>query len=225
MSEPIDLDVGPETPEVDVELGPRPRTLSLEVELTGDEIKRIRRGIGQGEKIIGFLKATGLKEAERLTMASMHDLRYQFEYWALNLVDARPSISHRGADAGVDGYINFFDDNSGRAKRIIVQVNSGQVRQDMIAAFKGNMEREEAEIGIFITLKEPTARMNQEAIGAGFYEPESLPGNRYPKVQIFTIEQLLDGAKPKYPRFPAHPISINAPRRKRQQGIQQALDT
>ena len=50
-------------------------------------------------------------------------------------------------------------------------------------------------IGIFITLEEPTAPMGQKAIGAGFDEPESLPGNRYPKVQILAIEQLLDGAQ------------------------------
>ncbi len=38
--------------------------------------------------------------------------RYQFEWWALGLVDARPAQDKRkGADRGIDGYINFFDDN------------------------------------------------------------------------------------------------------------------
>ncbi len=64
--------------------------------------------------------------------------RYQFEWWALGLVDARPANDRRrGADAGVDGYINFFDDNSGRPKRIIVQVKSGHVNRGMIATLKG----------------------------------------------------------------------------------------
>ena len=43
--------------------------------------------------------------------------RYQFEWWALDMVDARPARDKRkGADSGIDGYINFFDDNSGKPK-------------------------------------------------------------------------------------------------------------
>ena len=163
--------------------------------------------------------------ARALATESEHYGRYQFEYWALGLVDARPATGKKGADSGIDGYINFFDDNSGKAKRIIVQVKSGHVNRGMIATLKGDMEREDAAIGIFVTLEQPTEPMNQEAIAAGFYEPDSLPGNRYPKVQILTIEQLLDGVQPEYPRFAAPQTFRKAPRRKRQQGVQQPLDT
>ena len=73
--------------------------------------------------------------------------RHQFEYWALGLVDARPGNNRRrGADAGVDGYINFFDDESGKAKTVLVQVKSGNVKRDIIATLKGDMEREQAEM-------------------------------------------------------------------------------
>ena len=72
--------------------------------------------------------------ARELAVESEHDGRYQFEYWALGLVDARPSNrGRRGADSGIDGYGDFFDDNSGNAKRIIVQVKSGHVSRDMMA--------------------------------------------------------------------------------------------
>ena len=81
-----------------------------------------------------------VESARALAVESEHDGRYQFEYWALGLVDARPSNrGRRGADSGIDGYINFFDDNSRKAKRIIVQVKSGHVRRDMIATLKGDM--------------------------------------------------------------------------------------
>ena len=162
-------------------------------------------------------KVVGLPEdvasARALATESEHDGRYQFEYWALGLVDARPATGKKGADSGIDGYINFFDDNSGKAKRIIVQVKSGHVNRGMIATLKGDMERENAAIGVFITLEEPTEPMQQEAIAAGFYEPEGLPGNQYPKVQILTIEQLLDGAQVQYPRFGAAATFRQAPRR------------
>ena len=151
--------------------------------------------------------------ARALATESEHDGRYQFEYWALGLVDARPASGKKGADSGVDGYINFFDDNSGKAKRIIVQVKSGHVNRGMIATLKGDMERENAAIGIFITLEQPTEPMIQEAIAAGFYEPESLAGNQYPKVQVITIEQLLSGSQIQYPRFGSAATFKPAPRR------------
>jgi len=162
--------------------------------------------------------------ARALATESEHDGRYQFEYWALGLVDARPATGKKGADSGIDGYINFFDDNSGKAKRIIVQVKSGHVNRGMIATLKGDMEREDAAIGIFITLEEPTEPMRQEAIAAGFYEPDALPGNQFPKVQILTIEELLGGEQPDYPRFAAPQTFRKAPRRRRQQGVQQSLE-
>ena len=162
-------------------------------------------------------KVVGLPEdvasARALATESEHDGRYQFEYWALGLVDARPATDKKGADSGIDGYINFFDDNSGKAKRIIIQVKSGHVNRSMIATLKGDMERESAAIGIFITLEEPSNPMQQEAIAAGFYEPEGLPGNQYPKVQTLTIEQLLDGAQAQYPRFGTAATFRQAPRR------------
>ncbi len=173
-------------------------------------------------------KVIGLPEdvasARALATESEHDGRYQFEYWALGLVDARPATGKKGADSGVDGFINFFDDNSGKAKRIIVQVKSGHVNRGMIATLKGDMEREKASIGIFITLEEPTEPMRQEAIGAGFYEPEGLTGDSYPALQIMTIEQLLEGAQPEYPRYAAPQTFRRAPRRARQQGVQRTLD-
>ena len=128
--------------------------------------------------------------------------RYQFEWWALGLVDARPAQDKRkGADRGVDGYINFFDDNSGKAKTIIVQVKSGGVNRSYIATLKGDREREKSPIGILITLEEPTKPMLQEAVTAGYYEPEHFPGYQYPRIQILTIRELLDGKEAQYPRM------------------------
>ena len=147
--------------------------------------------------------------------------RYQFEWWALGLVDARPAQDRKkGADSGVDGYINFFDDNSGKAKRIIVQVKSGHVTRDQIATLKGDMDREEAEIGLFITLETPTRPMEAEATSAKFYTPEHFPDNHYPRIQILTIEELLSGARADYPRLAPDTTFRRAPRRRRSAGIQ-----
>ena len=147
---------------------------------------------------------------------ALHD-RYQFEWWALGLVDARPARDRKkGADAGIDGFINFFDDNSGKPKRIVVQVKSGGVQRNQVATLKSDMEREKADLALFVTLKPPTNPMQQEALQAGFYAPEAFPDHQFPKVQIITIEDLLSGAQPQYPRYAPQATFQRAPRRRRQ---------
>jgi DNA modification methylase len=127
--------------------------------------------------------------------------RYQFQWWALALVDARPAqdVKKKGADSGIDGYINFVDDTSGKAKRVIVQVKSGHVKAGDIRDLKGVLDREKAAIGAFITLEEPTAPMRTEAVSAGFYESEHFK-DRHPRIQILTIKELLSGKPLQYPR-------------------------
>ncbi len=140
--------------------------------------------------------------ARALALESEHDGRYQFEYWALGLVDARPANSRRkGADAGVDGYINFFDDATGKAKTVLVQVKSGRVRRDHVATLKGDMAREKAALGLLIVLESPTQPMLQEAMAAGVYVPKYFPSHQFPCVQVVTIEDLLDGRGPMLPHL------------------------
>jgi len=150
--------------------------------------------------------------------------RYQFEWWALGLVDARPAQDKRkGADSGVDGYINFFDDNSGKAKTIVVQVKSGHVNRSHIATLKGDMDREKAPIGIFVTLEEATRPMLEEAVAAGYYQPEHFPDYSYPRIQILTIKELLKGAQAQYPRMAPPPTFKRAQRRRKGAEDQQRL--
>jgi len=139
--------------------------------------------------------------------------RHQFELWALSLVEAFPFQEKRGADTGIDGYIKFFDDNSGCAKEIIVQVKSGHVGVRHVRELEGVLEREQAPIGVLITLEEPTKPMLIEAAAAGFYEPEYLPGKRYPRLQILTIKDLLAGRKVEHPRLGPPATFKRAPRR------------
>ena len=153
-----------------------------------------------------------LPSAEALALQD----RYQFEWWALGLVDARPARDRKkGADAGIDGYINFFDDNSGKPRRIVVQVKSGGVQRNQIATLKSDMEREKAELALFVTLKPPTRPMRQEALEAGFYTPKAFPDHRSPRVQILTIEELLSGVKADLPPSALPATFQRAPRQRR----------
>lgn len=161
-------------------------------------------------EIIGDPKDVGSAEA----LAQQN--RHQFEWWALSLVDARPAQDKKkGADKGVDGYLNFFDDESGKAKKIVVQVKSGHVGASIIRDLKGTVEREKAVIGALITLQPPTGPMRKEAVSAGYYEPEHFPGKKYPKVQILTIEELLNGKELQYPRLAPESTFKKAKRKKK----------
>lgn len=132
---------------------------------------------------------------------------FEFEYWALDLVNAMPAKSKakgqmRGADKGVDGVISFRDIDEKQNifyKKIIVQVKGGKVQRGDIAKLKGDSEREKAEGSILITLEEPTKQMINEANICGFFET-NFPKSEFPKIQIITIQELLDGKKPNLPK-------------------------
>jgi len=130
--------------------------------------------------------------------------RYQFQWWALSLLKARPLGEGRvregkkGSDRGIDGVISFIDEANGQAKKILVQVKSGKVKSGDVRDLRGVIDREGAAMGVFVTLEQPTREMTTEATSAGFYRS---PGWRkdYPKLQIISIEQLLEGAEVKMP--------------------------
>jgi DNA modification methylase len=119
------------------------------------------------------------------------DGRYQFQWWALGLIGARPlGEKKKGADKGIDGIITFQHDRQGTYKRVVVQVKSGHVAVNAVRELR-TVAGEEA-IGVLITLEPPTEPMKVEAITAGSYHSE-LYDKDYPKIQILTVEELLAG--------------------------------
>ena len=154
---------------------------------------------GKDYKVIG--EPEDFESAKQLSL----DDRYQFQWWALSLIKARPlgatgqtKAGKKGSDRGIDGIISFIDEANGKAKPILVQVKSGHVKAGDIRDLRGAVDRESAAIGLFVTLEEPTREMIKEASTAGFYHSPGW-GQDYPKIQIFTISELLAGAAVKRP--------------------------
>lgn len=122
--------------------------------------------------------------------------KYQFQWWAVSLIDAQPFAGKKkGADGGIDGLI-YFRSFPRTTERAIVSVKGGGVSVPMICDLKGVLDRENAPIGVFLTLVQPTKPMETEAASAGFY---TLGERHYPRLQIITIEQALNGARPAIP--------------------------
>lgn len=152
---------------------------------------------------------------------AIHD-RYKFEGWALIIANAaQAQDKKKGADSGVDGMIKFFDDQSGQARKIVIQVKSGHTGASLIRDLNGVRQREKAEIAVFITLEKPTGPMKKEALTAGFYEPTHFPGMRVQRIQILTIEELLGGKLIEYPRVAPEETFKRAVRQKKHAGQRQ----
>jgi DNA modification methylase len=134
---------------------------------------------------------TSVSDAEELAGED----KFQFEWWALGLVDARPAEGKKGSDKGIDGRIYFHDEpEGGTTKQIVLQVKSGHTGVAHVRDLRGVIEREKAAIGVLITMEETSQPMRTEAADAGFYHS---PGwnKDFPRIQLLTIAELLDGRK------------------------------
>ena len=123
--------------------------------------------------------------------------KYQFQWWAVSLVDAIPyGGKKKGADGGIDGHIYFKPDGKTTEKAIVSVKGGDNVGVTMVRDLGHVIDREKAKVGVFITLTEPTKPMEIEAVKAGYYVTEH---GKFPKIQILTIADLFAGKKPHLP--------------------------
>ena len=152
--------------------------------------------------------------------------RLNFQNWALSLIDARPTgstldnpkKSKAGADLGIDGKLTFRSGENGDIQDIIVQVKSGKVDVTHIREFR-DVVSNSAAMGVFITLQPPTGPMTKLAQETEPYILKSFgTDHEYQKIQIITIEELLDKDKRNrlklpqiLPSFPEAQLSRRVP--------------
>lgn len=124
--------------------------------------------------------------------------KYQFQWWAVSLVDAVPfGNKKKGADGGIDGLIYFKPDGKTTEKAIVSVKGGDNVGVGMIKDLIATVDREKAKMGLLISLADPTSVMRKEAVTAGYYRTEAQ--GDFAKIQIVTIEELLGGKKPQMP--------------------------
>ena len=138
--------------------------------------------------------------------------KFQFQHWALSLIGARPlkEGEGKGADRGVDGLLYFYEterkDLINRIKedapvlrkdaayreKIIVQVKGGGVGRSDVATLVGDVNNQKAAGGVLVTLDKPSKQMRTEAADAGRYSSKLWHDKDYPRIQILTVEGLLN---------------------------------
>ena len=163
--------------------------------------KRLKDRYGARCKFAVHSTPKDLDAARYLAELSAHDGRYQFQYWAVSLVDAQPAQGKKkGADKGVDGIKFFRDLDRKEPRKVVVSVKSGKLKADDVRALGTVRGQQDAEIALLVTLDEPSKGMVSDAAAEGFYT--GLSGKKYPRVQILTIADLLDGkARAEHPDY------------------------
>jgi DNA methylase/Restriction endonuclease len=172
--------------------------------------RRLKDAFGEEIEFEEKGQPTDFESAKRLAELD----KFQFQHWALSLIGARPlkEGEGKGADRGVDGLSYFYEterkDIPGRVKeeplpksepvhreKTIVQVKGGGVNRGDVATLLGDVENQKAAGGVLITLEKPSNQMRTEAADAGRYTSKLWHDKDYPRIQILTVEGLLNGSE------------------------------
>ena len=78
------------------------------------------------------------------------------------------------------------------SEQVIFSVKAGHTSTPHIRDLIGVLQREKADIGVLISMREPTQPMRTEVASAGFYH-SAIWGRDYPRMQLLTIADLLGG--------------------------------
>jgi len=175
---------------------------------------RLVHAFGEGVEFSVTGEPTTAEDAARLAKEDP----YQFEAWALGLVGARTTTKKKGADRGIDGRLLFHEKQGGKTRQVLISVKSGRTGVSDVRDLRGVVEREEAEIGVLITKREPTRPMRTEAAAAGFYRSGSEgvgSWGQHPRVQLLTVAELLQGKRIDMPPLSGNLTFRRAPRAER----------
>ncbi len=173
--------------------------------------RRLKDAFGEEIEFEEKGQPTDFQSAKRLAELD----KFQFQHWALSLIGARPlkEGEGKGADRGVDGLLYYYEserkDLLNRIKedapavrnepvhrdKIIVQVKGGGVNRGDVATLLGDVENQKAAGGVLITLDKPSKPMREEASDAGRYASKLWHDKDYPRIQILTVEGLLNGTE------------------------------
>ncbi|MGB6373778.1 MAG: DNA methyltransferase [Methylocella sp.] len=138
---------------------------------------------------------------------------FQFQWWSNYLVGVHCLTEvKKGADRGIDGEL-FFPNGPGRPYgRMLTSVKGGKhVTPAMVREFRGVIERERAEMGLFICLDPPTSAMKTEALTAGYAD---IIHGRMWRLQIVSIADWFNNNRPDMPPLEQLPYAAFSAQRK-----------
>jgi DNA modification methylase len=168
------------------------------IDVTPLAINLIKRRLGEAFGREAQFKVIGMPEDLDGARALFEQDPHAFQLWAVSLIpDAQPwKGGKKGSDTGIDGQV-YLRTGTKESHRGMISVKGGKnVGVAMVRDFAHVVDREKALQGFFITLTPPTRDMETEAVKAGFVDTEH---GRFRKLQILTVEGLLNGDRPEMP--------------------------
>ena len=160
-------------------------------------LKRLEHSYGAD--ILKEISVDGLPRDAGAAQALFDRNPFDFERWAVSFLNAQPNEKQVG-DKGVDGVARFqLDGGVKNLGRVLVSVKGGrQLNPAMVRDLSGTVEAQKAEMGVLITQHEPTRGMIDAANHGGTYTHPA-NGQTFPRLQIITTTELLEGKRPVLP--------------------------
>jgi site-specific DNA-methyltransferase (adenine-specific) len=137
-----------------------------------------------------------LASAKKLAEGVEHG-RLKFQDWIIETMIGGVHNPKKTADGGWDGHLTF--DHGGKKEVVLIEVKSGHVNVKNVREFIQVVRKQQADIGVFVCFKDQVTKpMQLAAKEEGYYRKETW-GDRFDKMQILTVEQLLEGEGIKFP--------------------------
>lgn len=141
------------------------------------------------------VRGTPVDEQSAIRLWKENEFAFQ-DWWLTELEVFSTTEGTRGPDKGIDGIGQYLIDKPEKTIRVAFQVKGGKVAPKDIDALIGILTKHKCELGVFLTIHEPTKAMIESATSAGFLE---LPNYQFPKIQILTLKEFFNNQKPKLP--------------------------
>lgn len=141
------------------------------------------------------VRGTPVDEPSAIRLWKENEFAFQ-DWWLTELEVFSTTEGTRGPDKGIDGIGQYLIDKPEKTIRVAFQVKGGKVAPKDIDALIGILTKHKCELGVFLTIHEPTKAMIESATSAGFLE---LPNYQFPKIQILTLKEFFNNQKPKLP--------------------------
>lgn len=143
-------------------------------------------GVRKTYEIFGFPKDVA---SARALAANPDKGRFKFEEWVVEVM-MDGVLNQKKTQTGFDGYFTF--DLQGSKELVMIEVKSGGATLTQLNHFIHTVTEKKGNVGVFVCFAaEVTSGMIQSAKGQGYYR-EDLFGNMYDKIQILTVENLLE---------------------------------
>ncbi|MBE8182387.1 MAG: site-specific DNA-methyltransferase [Candidatus Portiera sp.] len=140
---------------------------------------------------------TDIKGAQQLAVEKPFD----FEKWVLTRLDGFMPNRKQTGDGGLDGRAKIAHPKADESGLAIAEVKGGaNVGVAQIRAFAEVIQREGAQLGVFITLRKLNASGAIRQVLANMNsEPVTIESKGYSRLQLYSIEEYFDSRKPNLP--------------------------